>query len=188
MEEPELDNELKSLREKLPFLWENYGFHLKYFTRDYGFYGKGFVIGLESDICKIVFEKELPSSIQGPATYVGTKQALFIPPNYSYLGENGWYSLTGLIFWLSGVQYDVNKAMDKDLENLREYLKLYMGILLEMFTPPDQFDSKLERLRNQSKENRIAVDMIREEQARLQALGQDSSLEAAIASLRGDKR
>jgi hypothetical protein len=46
----------------------------------------------------------------------------------------------------------------------------------------------LERLRNQNKENRIAVDMIRKERARLQALGQDSSLEAAIASLRGGKR
>jgi hypothetical protein len=78
--------------------------------------------------------------------------------------------------------------MDKDLENLREYLKLYMGILLEMFTPPDQFDGKLERLRNQNKENRIAVDMIRKERARLQAMGQDSSLEAAITSLRGGNR
>ena len=36
--------------------------------------------------------------------------------------------------------------------------------------------------------NQITVQEIREERARLQALGQDSSLEAAIASLRGGKK
>jgi hypothetical protein len=63
-----------------------------------------------------------------------------------------------------------------------------MDILLQMFTPPDQFDTKMERLRNQNKENQITVDKIKAERARLQALGLDSSLEAAIASLRGGKR
>ena len=188
MEESRLNNELERLYKKLPFLWEEYGFHLKYFTRDYGFYSKGFIVGLENDICKIAFEKDSPSSSQGSAKHIGTKHAQFMPPNYSYIGENGWYSLTGLIFWLSGVQYESSKDINQDLDNLGQYLRLHMYKLLRMFTPPDQFDSKLERLRNQHKGNQLSVDKIRAERTRLQELGQDSSLEAAIASLRGGKR
>ena len=188
MEEPRLDNELERLHKKLPFLWKNYGFHVKYFTRDYGMYYRGFVIGLENDVCKLVFEKETNSQVEPIRNYVGTRSALFVPPDYSYFAEYGWYSLTGLIFWLSGIQYEVDKDVDRDLENLSQYLKLHMNVLISLFMYPDEFDKKLEYLRNLNKGNQITVEKIREERSRLQALGQDSSLEAAIASLRGGKK
>ena len=187
MEEPRLDSELERLYKNFSFLWESHGFHVKCFTRDYGMYSKGFIIGLENDVCKLVFEKETNSQREPIKDYVGMKSALFIPPGYSYFAEDGWYSLTGLLFWLSGVQYEHNKNVDQDLENVTQYLKIYIDKLLDLFKYPNEFDRKLEHLRNQHKANQITVERIREERARLQALGQDSSLEAAIRSLRGGK-
>lgn len=188
MEEPRLDNELERIYKKLPFLLQDYKFHLKYLTRDYGIYHRGFIIGLENDICKLVFEKESNSPVEPIRDYVGTKLASFTPPHYSYFAEYGWYSLSGLIYWLSGVEYEYDKNVDKDLGNLSQYLKLHMAKVLDLFRLPDEFDKKLEYYRNLYKENQITVEKIRAERARLHALGQDSSLEAAIASLRGGRK
>ena len=188
MKEARLDNELERLYLRLSFLWKDYGFHVKYFTRDYGMYYKGFIIGLENDFCKLVFEKETNSQNEPVRDHVGKKSALFTPPNYSYFAEYGWYSMNGLIYWLSGVEYENDKDVDKDLENLSQYLNLYMGKLLDLFKSPAEFDGKLEHYKNSYKENQITVDQIREERARLKALGQDWSLDAAIASLRGGKK
>ena len=63
-----------------------------------------------------------------------------------------------------------------------------MDKVIDLFRFPNEFDSKLEYYRNLHKENQITVEKIREERARLHALGQDSSLEVAIASLRGGKK
>jgi hypothetical protein len=188
MKEARLDNELERIYKKLPFLWKDYDFHVKYLTRDYGVYYRGFMIGLENDVCKLVFEKESNSPVEPIRDYVGTKSALFTPPGYSYFAEYGWYSLTGLIYWLSGVKYESDNNVDQDLENVRQYLKLHIDKLLDLFKYPKEFNRKLEYYRNLHKGNQITVEEIREERARLQALGQDSSLEAAIASLRGGEK
>src|SRR5687767_13344319 len=161
MEEARLDKELERLYKKLPFLWEDYGFHVKYFTRDYGVYYRGFVIGMENNICKLVFEKETNSPVEPIRDYVGTKAALFKPPDYSYFAKSGWYSLTGLIYWLSGVQYESDKNVDKDLDNLSQYLKIHMNKVLDLFKFPDEFDRKLQYYRNLYKENQITVEKIR---------------------------
>jgi len=188
MEKVRLDDELERIYKKFHFLWENYIFHVGYLTRDFGFYGSGFIIGLENDVCKLVFEKESNSSAEPIRDYVGTNSALFTPPDYSYFAEYGWYSLTGLIFWLSGIEYEYDKDVDKDTENISQYLKLYIDNLLELFSFPDEFDKKMEYYRNLYKGKQITVDKIREERTRLHALGADSSLEAAIASLRGGRK
>ena len=187
MEESRLDNEIARLYIKLPFLWKDYGFRVRYFTRDYGMYNRGFIIGLENDVCKLVFEKETNSQVEPIRDYVGAKFASFTPPDYSYFAEYGWYSLTGLSFWLSGVQFESDRDVDKALENLSQYLQLHMGKLLDLFKNPQEFDGKLEHYKNLYKDKQITVQKIREERARLQALGKDSSLEAAIVSLRGGK-
>lgn len=188
MAENRLDIELERLHNALPFLWEDYGFHIRYVTRDYGIYYRGFVIGLENDLCKLVFEKESNSRVEPIKDHVGTKYASFTPPNNSYFAEYDWYSLTGLIYWLTGVEYESNKNADQDLENVSQYLKLYIDKLLDLFSVPAEFDKKLEYYRNLHKQNQITVEKIREERARLHALGQDSSLEAAIANLRGGRK
>ena len=188
MEEARLDNELERIYKKFPFLWENHDFHVRYLTRDFGFYGRGFIIGLENDTCKLIFMKETNSPVDSIIQRVGTKPALFRPPGDSHLSTDGWYPLTGLIYWLSGVECERDKNVDQDLENVSQYLKLYMDKVLDLFRFPDEFDRKLEYHRNLHKENQITVEKIREERARLQALGQDWSLEAAIASLRGGKK
>jgi hypothetical protein len=187
MQENRLDNELERIYKKFPFLWENYGFHVKYFTRDYGMYYRGFVIGLDNDVCNLVFEKETNSQIEPIREHIGKRSAWFAPPNYSYFAKYGWYPLTGLIYWLSGIECESDNNVDKDLENVSQYLKLHMDKLLDLFKYPKEFDRKLEHYRNLHKGNQITVEKIRAERSRLQTLGQDWSLEAAIASLHGGK-
>jgi hypothetical protein len=188
MNEARLDNELERIHKKFSFLWKIYDFHVKYFTRDYGMYSKGFIIGLETDSCRLVFEKETNSSVEPIAEYVGTKRSLFAPPNYSYYVKDGWYPLTGLIYWLSGVECGCDNNVDQDLENVSQYLKLHMDKLLDLFKYPQEFDKKLEYYRNLNKENQITVEKIRAERSRLQSLGQDYSLDAAIKNLRRGKK
>lgn len=188
MDKPKLDSVITRLYKNLPFLWEEYDFHIKYLTRDYGMYYQGFIIGLENNICKLVFEKETNSSVEPIRKRIGKKAALFTPPNLSYFAEYGWYHLKGLTYWLSGIEYETVKDVDKDLESFSQYLKLHIDKVLDLFRFPDDFDRKLEYYRNLHKEDQITVEKIREERARLKALGQDWSLEAAIASLRGGKK
>jgi hypothetical protein len=87
--------------------------HVRYLTRDYGIYYRGSIIGMENDICKLVFEKESNSPVEPIRDYIGTKPAPFTPPNYFYFAEYGWYSLTGLIYWLSGVECERDKKWIK---------------------------------------------------------------------------
>ncbi|MEO8327490.1 MAG: hypothetical protein ABI618_16685 [Nitrospirota bacterium] len=188
MEESRLDNELKRIQEGFPFLWESYNFHITFFTRDYGVYYRGFIIGLENNTCKLVFTKETNSSVEPIAEYIGKKTASFKLDQSDYSLQDGWYSLTGLMFWLTGIEYEYDKNVDQDLQNVSQYLNPQMDKVIELFQFPDEFDRKLEHYRALHKGKQITVEKIREERARLQALGQDSSLEAAITSLRGDKK
>jgi hypothetical protein len=188
MEEARLDNEIKRIQQKFSFLWINYGFHLRYFTRDYGMYNKGFIIGIENNICKLVFEKETNSLHQPIAISVGKLNSSFTPPNYSYYAKYGWYPLVGLIYWLTGIECERDKIVDQDLELVSEYLKIHTDRLFDLFKSPDEFDGKIEYYRNLYKENQLTVEKIRAERARLHALGLDSSLESAITNLRGGKK
>ncbi len=90
MEKNRLDIELKRIHNTFPFLWQSYSFRTMYFTRDYGVYNRGFVLGLGNDICKLVFEKETDSLAESIAVNVGTKNSVFAPPDYSYLSKDGW--------------------------------------------------------------------------------------------------
>ncbi len=188
MEEAKLDSELERIHKTFPYLWESHDFHIKYLTRDYGFYNRGFIIGLENKVCKLLFLKETNSPVDSILERVGTRSALFRPPDDLFSSTDGWYSLTGLIYWLSGIQCERDKNVDQDLENVSQYLRLHIDKVLELFRSPDEFDNKLNYYRNLYKDKQITVEKIRDERARLHALGKDSSLEAVIASLRGAKK
>lgn len=188
MENARLDDEFRRIFNNFSYLWETYRFRVKYFTRDYGIYNRGLIIGLENNLCKLVFEKESNSPVEPITEYVGRKSSQFIPPGYSYWPKYGWYPVTGLVNWLSGVQCERDNNVDKDLEFVGQFLKIHMDKVLDLFRIPEEFDKKLEYYRNLTKENLITVERIKEERARLNALGRDSSLEAAIASLRGGRK
>ena len=81
MEEYRLDNELERIYAKLPFLWNEYNFHVKYITRDYGIYYRGFIIGLENKVCRLVFQKETNSPVEPIRDYVGTNSHHLHHPN-----------------------------------------------------------------------------------------------------------
>jgi hypothetical protein len=188
MEKARFDYELDRIYKNYSFLWKIYNFHVKYFTRSYGKYNRGFIIGLENVLCKLIFEKETDSSVEPIKFFVGKKFSSFRPPDESYLAEDGWYPTAGLIFWLSGVQCERFKDVDQDLESVSQYTKIHMDKLLELFKDLDQFDGKLAYYRNLYKEDQITVEKIKAERARLHALGKDSSLEAAITNLRGGRK
>ena len=185
--EPRLDVELARLHDKLPFLWQDHGFHVAYLTRDHGPQGQGFILGLENARCRLVFAKQTTSQAEAIRDYAGAKTARFDPPARSYSAPHGWYPLSGLITWLTAVEYDYIKDVDRDLENLSEYLKLYLDLILDVFSDPDQFHHKLQHHQNAHKDRPITITMLREERAQLQAAGQDSSLKAALTNLRGGK-
>lgn len=188
MEENRLDKEIERIHAKFHFLWKDYGFHVKFFTRDYGVYSKGFIIGLENEVCRLVFEKETASSNEPITEFVGKKHSPFLPPGYSYFVKDGWYILPGLIYWITGVECEEDDDVDKDLAHVSQYLQLHIGSLLDLFRHPAEFDEKLDYYKNSYKDRQITVEKIREERARLHGLGLDSSLEAAITNLRGGKK
>ena len=188
MKEARLDNELQRIYIRFPFLWQEHNYRIRYFTKDYGMHQAGFIIGLENDVCKLVFKKETDSPAEPITEYIGKKTAFFKLDHSDYYLQDGWYPLTGLIFWLTGIKYQYGKDPEQDLENVSQYLQPHMDKILDLFKLPDEVDKKLKYYRNLYKENQITVEKIREERARLQALGQDSSLEAAITSLRGGKK
>lgn len=188
MEEARLDRELEHIHKVFPYLWKPYGFHVAYFSRDYGMYYHGFIIGLENDVCKILFEKETNSPVEPIALNVGKKTAPFAPPSYSYLAKDGWYSLTGLIYWLADVKCQRDNNAEQDLKNVGQYLELHIDKLLELFKPPEEFDYKFQYYKNLHQDEQITLEKLRAERARLLALGVDSSLEAAFANLSGGKK
>jgi hypothetical protein len=67
-------------------------------------------------------------------------------------------------------------------------LKLNIDKLIDLFKSPEDFDRKLQHYRNLYKDEQITVEKLRAERVRLHALGKDSSVEAAIANLRGGKK
>jgi hypothetical protein len=75
MSDIKLDLELEKIHRKFSFLWEQYKFHVSFLTRDYGIYNRGFLIGLENNLCKMVFEKETGSPVESITLYIG-KNAL----------------------------------------------------------------------------------------------------------------
>ena len=185
MDTPILDTELGKIHKRFPFLWERYGFHATYCTRDYGIYTRGFVIGLENEVSRLAFEKETTSLVEPIKIHVGKKHSPFAPPSYCYLASDGWYSLVGLIHLLSGVKCGRFKNADHDLENVSRYVESRMDTVINLLRYPDELESKMQYYRGLHKDREITVDKLREERARLHALEPDSSLQAAINSLSG---
>ena len=185
MDAPILDTELGKIYKRFLFLWESYGFHVSYCTRDYGIYNRGFVIGLENEVCKMIFEKETTSPVEPVRIHVGKEHSPFAPPSYCYLVSDGWYSLVGLIHLLSGVKRGRFKNADHDLENVSRYVEPRMDMVIDLFRYPDQLDSKVQYYRSLHKDQEITLDKLRAERARLHALEVDSSLQAAMDSLSG---
>src|SRR5215216_4377039 len=160
MNDDRLDSDLRRIYQWFPFLWKDYQFRVTYITRSYGMYHRGFILGIENDTCKIVFEKESDSQVEPIRTYIGTKSSDFKPPDYSHTAKYGWRSVTGLIYWVSGVQCERYKDVDQDLAGVSQYLKLNIDTLLDLFKSPDEFDSKIQYYRNLYKDQQISVEKL----------------------------
>lgn len=179
-----LDIELERIFKQMDFLWEPHGCHLAYFTRSYGMYHRGFLIGLKHEACKFLFEHETGSRRDTITCYVGKKDALFRPPGDNLSASTGWYSVSDIVYWISGVEREYVKDIDQDLEFLGSYVKNFINEVFDLFRDSAHFDHRLDDYRTRFKGRQITVGQIRAERARLQSLGQDSSLETAILNLR----
>jgi hypothetical protein len=160
MEKPTLDNELERLHGNLPFLWEDYGFHLQYFARDFSGAGRRSVIGLENKVCKLLFEKEVGSYPEAIRCLVGTKSAWFDPVNYSHSALYHWYPLTELLDWLEGRQYRAEDDADHDMESISDSLRLHIREILDVLKDPKEAERQLKSNRNLQGGNQVAVEEI----------------------------
>jgi hypothetical protein len=185
MPELDLDKILETLHRKFTFLWQEYSFKVTYLTSSYDMYYHRFTLCLENDLCKLVFEQDSDPRDRLIRKYIGGKSSLIPSLSQGYYSSVGWHSVSGLIFWMTGIQYESLKDLDQDLDNTSQYMKLHMDSLLDLYRDPETFEEKMEYYRNLHRKSRITVDQIKEERARLKALGQDWSLEAAMVSLRG---
>lgn len=179
-----LDIELERIFKYMGFLWETNGCHLTYFTRSYGVYHRGFLIGLEHQACKFLFEHETSSRRDTIKCNVGKKDSLFRPPDDELSASTGWYSLSDIVYWISGLEREYAKDIDQDLEYLGLYVQNFINDVFDLFRDSGQFDSRLDNYRKRFRGMQISVEQLRAERARLQSLGQDYSIESAIASLR----
>ena len=148
MKAHKLENELKKLYKSLPFLWKDYGFHLTYLASGCDGHPHETMMGLASNACKLLFELENCSSLEGVHCRVGTRSAWFSIPGYQYSPLYGWYPFAGLLVWLEGSPYRANENTEIDLAALSHALRLHMDELLELVKEPKKVEEKLAQSRN----------------------------------------
>ena len=148
MDEPKLDNELDWIYKSLAFLWKDYGFHLTYLASGYDGHPHEIMFGVESKACKLLFELENGSSLEGVQCRVGIRSAWFSTPDYQYSALYGWYPLVGLLRWLEGAPYQADEDTKTDLETLSQALRLHMDELFELLKEPKKVRENLAQIRN----------------------------------------
>ena len=148
MEEPKLDHGLESLYKSLAFLWKDYSFHLTYLASGYDGHPHEIMLGVESKTCKLLFELEDGSSLEGVRCQVGTRFAWFSTPDYQYSALYGSYPFAGLLRWLEDAPYQADDDMKTDLETFSRSLRLHMDELFELLKDPKKVDEKLAESRN----------------------------------------
>lgn len=147
MKEPKLDNKLIRLYQNLAFLWKDHSFHLTYFASGYDGHPDRIMVGLESKTCKLLFEREDGTSLEGILCRVGTRSAWFSTPDYQYSALYGWYSFAGLLAWLDGGAYQDNNSKT-ELETLSHSLQQHIDVLLELLKEPKEVREKLAQTRH----------------------------------------
>jgi hypothetical protein len=165
---------LSDIRRNFSFLWDDFGFRLAELKPRDGYRNSGYEVFLENEYCKLLFMSEggILEEI-----YVRTKQS-------PYFGR-GLERLTSL---LTGKElksfYLTRTAEDEYFQSIASYIRSVLPEIMDMVKTPAIFKETIETLEATRKSEPITIEAIRAERARLDALGLDSSLGAAIENLR----
>lgn len=172
---------IKMIRDKFSYLFDDYGFKIAYFTKDYGYHWYGTAVGLSSESSNyiLMFAREVWAyPIRIDIAPKGT--------NFASYASSKWEYLPHIIYLLSGERVKcIERNPAKDLEAQCKYLKPYMDKINTLYETPEHFNKWLEIQEEARKGENITIEQIKAERVRLKALGLDSSLKTAMENLRG---
>lgn len=152
MKEYPLDNELKKIQQIFPELWEQYGFHIRYFTKHQSPSGERFILGLGNKTMSFLFDKEM-GLVDKVQFFVGTKNVWFSPPEGRYSKNFGWYSLEELAPLLGNVPTELTDNLEKDVDMLSHYLRSHMAELFELFKDSKALEKNLKSIKSEHGES-----------------------------------
>ena len=160
----------------LAYLFDEYDCKMSYLTTDFGDRLTGIALELSSPKLNYGFRLYRLHSYTSIGIEIAAKE--------KYSGWK-WEPLHHVVYILSGKrQKHIPDNPAKDLEQQGKYIKPYLDEINNLFTEPMYFE---EWVHTQSEIVRhlVTVEKVRKERARLEALGLDSSMDAAIKNLRG---
>ncbi len=182
MENTKIQETIGMIRQALPYLFDDYGFKVVYFTPDYGFHWYGTAIGLASTKCKchLICVREIGHSVI--RMDIASKTEAFDKYETTSLK---WQYLPQIIYFLSGKQEVGNADPIESLTQDSEDLKPCMDEIIKLYEKPGYINEWLEVQRQLEKDKPATIEQIKAERVRLHSLGLDSSLKAAMENLRG---
>lgn len=142
------------IRKSFPYLFEKYGFKEFYYNREYGRYGEGFVLGLHSDKCRLLFVKE--PELKHLSIWVGMVSSPFENPDAS--GIEGWFNILAIYHFCNGkpvVTRDEYHSVDPGAWVQLIGNRLEMGIekIFDLFRNKDTIESWILSFRDFVREN-----------------------------------
>jgi len=164
------------VRMHLAYLFDEYDYKISYLTMDYGYHWFG--ISLELSSHKLNYHFKLSREDYSAPIRID------IAAKERYSGWK-WKYLPHVVYLLSGKRQKRepdNPA--KDLEEQLHYIKPYLDEINTLFKEPMYFEEWV-HTKSETRNQMVTIEKVREERARLQALGLDSSIDAALKNLRG---
>lgn len=128
-------NAEKEVFSAFSYILDEYLFKKVYRNNEYGIHSKGFLLGIESDKCRILFVKE--SELKHVSFWIGSVVAPFENPDAA--GVKGWFNLLVVGHFVSGgrittkEEYDVLEPLER-LKLISNRLHPIIHQVLEVFT------------------------------------------------------
>jgi len=168
----EMNEILVSMRKSFAFLWDEYGFKLFGLMPKSGYRDSGYFAQLENKWCRLAFHAESGYLEDISIVTKGEKSVGEFVRRWAFL-------LIGEEKKQSQLPYTAENVFD----SFAEFAHPYLLEMLELAKNPALFEQRLKDLKEAARSNRITIEMIRTERARLHSLGLDSSLGAAMENL-----
>ena len=163
---------LNSIRRSFSFLWDEYGFNLTELKPTEGYRFNGYEICFENEFSKIVCMSE---SGLLDEIYIRTKQLPYFGRGLKYL--------TKLLTQKDYDKFHRARTTDEAFDHVAAYIQPIAPDVINLAQTPTLFKETIETLESLKKSEPITLDVIRAERERLDLLGLDSSLGAALENL-----
>ena len=167
---------ISMVRLYLSYLFDEYDSKISHLTTDFGDRLDGVLIELSSPKLNYYFKLYRHKSYTSIGIEIRSKEKY---------PDREWVPLSHVVYLLSGKrEKHVPDNPAKDLEQQGKYIRPYLDEINNLFAAPMHFEEWV-RTQSETVNQLVTVEKVREERARLQALGLDSSVDAAIKNLRG---